>query len=86
MACHPHSKSNMENLKEALKTDWRKDKTTKYIYPQLPKRTGDVTTEDCDDVEGINTILPSSTERMARPQVPQVPESDWYPVGTSGYH
>ena len=58
MACHPHSKSNMENLKEALKTDWRKDKTTKYIYPQLPKQTRDMTTEDCDDVEGINTILP----------------------------
>ncbi len=26
----PHSESNMENLKEALKTDWRKEKTTKY--------------------------------------------------------
>ena len=33
----PHAKSNMVNLKEVLKTDWRKDKRSKYIYPQVEK-------------------------------------------------
>ena len=29
----PHCKSNMENLKEALKGDWKADKRSKYAYP-----------------------------------------------------
>ena len=31
----PHSKSNMTNLNEALKSDWKKEKTSKYVFPQL---------------------------------------------------
>ena len=30
-----HSKSNVTNLEEALKTDWKQQKRTKYIYPEI---------------------------------------------------
>ena len=31
----PHSKSNMDNLNKALKSNWKHDKVSKYIYPVL---------------------------------------------------
>ena len=40
----PHSKSNLDNLREALKGDWKAEKASKYCYPQLE-------VEDDNDVE-----------------------------------
>ena len=31
----PHSKSNMGNLREALKGDWKLEKKSKYAYPEI---------------------------------------------------
>ena len=31
----PHSKSNFDNLKEAIKGDWKAEKPSKYCYPEL---------------------------------------------------
>ena len=45
----PHSKSNLDNLMEALKNDWRAAKMSKYIYPVL---VVEETQEEDEDVEG----------------------------------
>ena len=31
----PHTKSNMDKLREALQGDWRKAKASKYTFPRL---------------------------------------------------
>ena len=49
----PHSKSNMNNLLETLKTDWKVEKTTKYIYPELT--VDEEEDEEGDTPEGIYT-------------------------------
>ena len=50
----PHSKSTMETLKEALKSDWRSLKTTKHIYPMLIQEEDE---ENVEEVEGETTYL-----------------------------
>ena len=41
----PHSKSNMDNLSEVLKTDWKVDKKSKYIFPEIGVDEDDVEPE-----------------------------------------
>ena len=48
----PHSKSTMETLKEALKSDWRSLKTTKHVYPMLIQEEDE---ENMEEVEGETT-------------------------------
>ena len=50
----PHSKSNLENLYEALKTDWKAPKKTKYIYPELISEEDDI--EEVN-IEGMYSIF-----------------------------
>ena len=45
----PHSKSNMGNLKEALKGDWKTEKRSKYAYPEIELEEE---TEDTENIEG----------------------------------
>ena len=45
----PHSKSNLDNLMETLKGDWRAPKGSKYIYPVLIEE--EIAVEEVDDGE-----------------------------------
>ena len=42
----PHSKSNMVNLRETLKGDWKADKRFKYSYPEIELEENNEETED----------------------------------------
>ena len=48
----PHSKSNMTNLREVMKGDWKADKKSKYSYPEIDL-VDDV--EDGTNVEGTES-------------------------------
>ena len=42
----PHSKSNMVNLRETLKGDWKAGKRSKYSYPEIELEENNEETED----------------------------------------
>ena len=50
----PHSKSNLNTLKEALKTEWKIKKVSKYIYPVLITED---TEPERENIEGGTLIL-----------------------------
>ena len=41
----PHTKSNMDKLREALQGDWKKAKLAKYSFPELAAEGGEVVRE-----------------------------------------
>ena len=58
----PHSKSNLENLKEALKGDWKLEKMSRYVFPVLVM--DDDEEERNVDVEGTIFMLKESNGQL----------------------
>ena len=66
----PHSKSNMDTLTEALKGDWRQDRQSKYLYPELETGEDDEnddvmrTEEDVVHIEGTLKMFGGNDEPL----------------------